>query len=210
MSPRRRGNQKAEQGRRDRAAARTRRASREDLFEIGGVLSAIQKNEWFDPFASLDEWVEKNMAISRAKARALIQICYACSPFPRATKNGTSMQRGPDCHSGSQATAGSSASARSRIAEAPTSRPAPPAFSFIMVRRRRWLAAMKIAIGLGPRSRKLRLIFTYNGAPEGAGWLLSPSPCFRNSLRLVAGSTRNAWCMIQLSETYQGLSKTID
>ena len=44
------------------------------FFEIGGVLSAIQKNEWFDPFASLDEWVEKNMAISRAKARALIQI----------------------------------------------------------------------------------------------------------------------------------------
>ena len=44
------------------------------FFEIGGVLSAIQKNEWFDPFASLDEWVENNMAISRAKARALIQI----------------------------------------------------------------------------------------------------------------------------------------
>jgi hypothetical protein len=29
--------------------------------------------------------------------------------------------------------------------EAPTNRLAPPAFSFIMVRRRRWLAAMKIA-----------------------------------------------------------------
>ena len=29
--------------------------------------------------------------------------------------------------------------------QAPTNRPAPPAFSFIMVRCRRWLAAMKIA-----------------------------------------------------------------
>ena len=29
------------------------------FFEIGGVLSAIQKNKWLDPFASLDEWVEK-------------------------------------------------------------------------------------------------------------------------------------------------------
>ena len=26
--------------------------------------------------------------------------CYACSPFPGATKNGTSMQRGPDCQYG--------------------------------------------------------------------------------------------------------------
>ena len=44
------------------------------FFEIGGVLSAIQKRKWFDPFASLDEWVEKNTALSRSKARALIQI----------------------------------------------------------------------------------------------------------------------------------------
>ena len=44
------------------------------FFEIGGVLSAIQKHKWFDPFASLDEWVEKNTALSRSKARALIQI----------------------------------------------------------------------------------------------------------------------------------------
>jgi hypothetical protein len=36
--------------------------------------------------------------------------CYACSPFPRATKNDTSMQRGPDCQSGSQTTAVMSAS----------------------------------------------------------------------------------------------------
>ena len=44
------------------------------FFEIGGVLSAIQKREWFDPFASLDEWVENNTALSRSKARALNQI----------------------------------------------------------------------------------------------------------------------------------------
>lgn len=36
--------------------------------------------------------------------------CYACSPFPRATKNDTSMQRGPDCQSGSLATGVMSAS----------------------------------------------------------------------------------------------------
>jgi hypothetical protein len=36
--------------------------------------------------------------------------CHACSPFPRATKNDTSMQRGPDCQSGSQTTAVMSAS----------------------------------------------------------------------------------------------------
>ena len=44
------------------------------FFEIGGVLSAIQKHKWFDPFDSLDQWVEKNTALSRSKARALIQI----------------------------------------------------------------------------------------------------------------------------------------
>ena len=44
------------------------------FFEIGGVLSAIQKRKWFDPFASLDEWVEKYTALSRSKARALIRI----------------------------------------------------------------------------------------------------------------------------------------
>jgi hypothetical protein len=37
---------------------------------MGGVLSMIQKRKWFDPCASLDEWVEKNIAMSRAKARA--------------------------------------------------------------------------------------------------------------------------------------------
>ena len=44
------------------------------FFEMGSVLSMIRKRKWFDPCASLDEWVEKNTAISRAKARALIQI----------------------------------------------------------------------------------------------------------------------------------------
>jgi hypothetical protein len=44
------------------------------FFEMGGILSMIQERKWFDPCASLDEWVEKNTAMRRAKARALIQI----------------------------------------------------------------------------------------------------------------------------------------
>jgi hypothetical protein len=47
------------------------------FFEIGGVLSAIQKRKWFDPFASLDEWVKNNTALSRSKARALSQIYHS-------------------------------------------------------------------------------------------------------------------------------------
>src|SRR5215472_5607508 len=60
------------------------------------------------------------IASFRQKATVTLQVrsryCYACSPFPRATKNGTSMQRGPDCHSGSQTTAEMSASPRSPVA----------------------------------------------------------------------------------------------
>ena len=41
--------------------------------------------------------------------------CHTCSPFPGATKNGTSMRRGPDCLSGSQTTAEISASTRSPV-----------------------------------------------------------------------------------------------
>jgi len=33
------------------------------------------------------------------------RFCHTCSPFPGATKNGTSMQRGPDSYAGSLATA---------------------------------------------------------------------------------------------------------
>jgi hypothetical protein len=44
------------------------------FFEIGGVLSAIQKHKWFEPLRSLDEWVKKNTAIKRSRARAWIQI----------------------------------------------------------------------------------------------------------------------------------------
>ena len=44
------------------------------FFEIGGVLSAIHKNKWFDPYASLDEWVENNTAMKRSMARGLIQV----------------------------------------------------------------------------------------------------------------------------------------
>jgi hypothetical protein len=43
-------------------------------FEIGGVLSAIRDNKWFDPSASFDEWVEQVTAMKRAKAHFLIQI----------------------------------------------------------------------------------------------------------------------------------------
>ncbi len=43
-------------------------------FEIGGVLSVIQKNKWFDTCASFDEWVENNTAMKRSKAHALTQI----------------------------------------------------------------------------------------------------------------------------------------
>ena len=46
----------------------------QNFFEIGGVLSAIQKNKWFEPHASFDEWVEKNTAMRRSKARVLVQI----------------------------------------------------------------------------------------------------------------------------------------
>jgi hypothetical protein len=44
------------------------------FFEIGGVLSTIQKHKWFEPFGSLDEWVKKNTGIKRSRARAWIQI----------------------------------------------------------------------------------------------------------------------------------------
>ena len=49
-------------------------AHEKTYFEIGGVLSVMQREKWFDPFASLDEWVENNTAMKRSKARALIQI----------------------------------------------------------------------------------------------------------------------------------------
>ena len=39
--------------------------------------------------------------------------CHTCSPFPGATKNGTSMPRGPDCLSGSRPPQGFPASTRS-------------------------------------------------------------------------------------------------
>ena len=49
-------------------------AHEETYFEIGGVLSIMQKKKWYGPCASLDQWVEKNTGMKRAKARALIQI----------------------------------------------------------------------------------------------------------------------------------------
>lgn len=42
-------------------------------FKMGGILSVINNNKWFDPYESFDEWVENKTAMKRAKARALIQ-----------------------------------------------------------------------------------------------------------------------------------------
>jgi hypothetical protein len=52
-------------------------AHEKTYFEIGGVLSVMQRGKWFDPCASLDEWVENYTAMKRSKARALIQIYNA-------------------------------------------------------------------------------------------------------------------------------------
>ena len=52
-------------------------AHEQTYFEIGGLLSVMQKEKWFDPFTSLDEWVENNTAMKRSTARALIQIYNA-------------------------------------------------------------------------------------------------------------------------------------
>src|SRR5208337_1847828 len=52
------------------------------------------------------------------------------------------MRRGPDCLSGSQTTAETSSFNTIARAEIGINRPAPPSFSFIMARRRRWLAAL--------------------------------------------------------------------
>ena len=56
-------------------------AHEQTYFEIGGLLSVMRKEKWFDPFASLDEWVENNTAMKRSKARALIQIYTAIVEF---------------------------------------------------------------------------------------------------------------------------------
>ena len=43
-------------------------------FKLGGVLSVINNNKFYDPYDSFDKWVENETAMKRAKARALIQI----------------------------------------------------------------------------------------------------------------------------------------
>jgi len=48
-------------------------AQERSQFEIGGVLSAVLKNKWFDPYPSFDKWVESTRNMRRAKARALIR-----------------------------------------------------------------------------------------------------------------------------------------
>jgi hypothetical protein len=52
-------------------------ANEKTYFEIGAVLSVMQREHWFDPFGSLDEWVESKTVMKRSKARALIQIYNA-------------------------------------------------------------------------------------------------------------------------------------
>jgi hypothetical protein len=52
-------------------------AHEQTYFEMGGLLAVMQIEKWFDPFASLDEWVENKTAMKRGKARALIQIYNA-------------------------------------------------------------------------------------------------------------------------------------
>ncbi len=49
-------------------------ASQQTYFELGGVLSCIQKKKWYDPHSSFDTWVGHETAIGRAKAWALIAI----------------------------------------------------------------------------------------------------------------------------------------
>jgi hypothetical protein len=49
-------------------------AHERSCFEIGGVLSVIQKNGWFDPYSSFNEWVEKEAGMKRGKARALTRV----------------------------------------------------------------------------------------------------------------------------------------
>ena len=66
--------------------------------------------------------------------------CHTCSPFPGATKNSTSMQRGPDCLSGSTPPRMLQPQ-HDRRSQARTNRPMPPPFSIIMVRAPRNLAA---------------------------------------------------------------------
>jgi hypothetical protein len=48
-------------------------AKNKAYFEMGGVLSVIQRSKWYEPFKTLGEWVEHNTAIKRSTALALIQ-----------------------------------------------------------------------------------------------------------------------------------------
>jgi hypothetical protein len=48
--------------------------SEKTFFEIGGVLSKISKNKWFDSCPSFEDWITKNTTYRISKARALIQV----------------------------------------------------------------------------------------------------------------------------------------
>ena len=77
-------------------------AHEKTYFEIGGVLSVMQKEKWYDPCASLDEWVDKNTGMKRSKARALIQIYDSIVKSDvkwrtSSTSSGPSCPQSPGC-----------------------------------------------------------------------------------------------------------------
>jgi hypothetical protein len=47
-------------------------AHEQSFFEIGGMLSIVLKNAWFDPYPSFDKWAHARLGMGRAKAHALI------------------------------------------------------------------------------------------------------------------------------------------
>jgi len=71
-------------------------AHEKTYFEIGGVLSVMQKEKWYTPCASLDEWIEKNTGMKRSKARALIQI-YGAIVKSEVKWAHVKLSSGPSC-----------------------------------------------------------------------------------------------------------------
>src|SRR3954466_12574659 len=91
--------------------------------------------------------------------------CHTCSPFPGATKNSTSMQRGPDCLSGSKATQNVSASTRSPIEN--SDKPARAATIFIHNGARpAQLGCLGNDNAIGEAGLKLRFSVSAKGAKQ--------------------------------------------
>ena len=66
--------------------------------------------------------------------------CYTCFPVPGGDKEWYLYAARAGLPNGVVSHRSYVGLARSPVAKAPTNRPAPPPFSFIMARRRRWLA----------------------------------------------------------------------